>query len=119
VYRHARRLVDREKLIVLEEQRKFARRRARGRRPLGHAQRRHAHLVAPGQPGRGLRAALVDAHFARADDAIHVRLGHPLEQLQQIVVEPLPVRSFIDHQTACGRRIAPYNELRHVFVVSV
>ena len=58
----------------------------------GRAHRRHAHLVAQRQPRVGRGAALVDAHLARADDAVDVGLGHALQHAEQEVVQPLARR---------------------------
>ena len=90
VHRHAGRLVDREQVLVLEDDRELARRRRRRRRlAVGHAHRRHAHLVAQREPRVGAGAALVDAHLAGADHPVDMGLRHALEQLDQEVVEPL------------------------------
>ena len=84
----------------------------------------------------GTGTAFVDAHLARADDAVHMRLGHALEVAQEEVVQPLPVGAFVDLQPLnrrnrpgipwLGRRsagtghgnFAPYNPALHVRAVS-
>jgi hypothetical protein len=49
-------------------------------------------------------AALVDAHLARADHPVDVRLGHALEQPHEEVVEPLAGRGVVDPQVQHLRR---------------
>jgi hypothetical protein len=79
--------------VRLPAARELARRGGRLGAGLGQAHRRHAHHVACGHPGIGLRAALVDPHFAAADDAVDVGLGHALEQADQVVVQRWPADS--------------------------
>ena len=91
--------VDGNEVLVLQQQREFARRcRALGLvgHFFGHAHGRQAHLVARIDPGVGAGTAFVDAHLATADDAIDVGLGHTLELAQQKVVQPLARRFGID-----------------------
>jgi len=95
------------------------------------AHRRDANLVAEREARVDGRPALVDANFARADDAVQVRAGHTLQDLGEEVVEPLAVRARVDadvsheqragvaaigRHPACGGRgsaFAPYNALLH------
>ena len=44
-----------------------------------------------------LRPALVQPHFAAADDSVNMGFGHALELAHQEIVEPLPGRVFIHH----------------------
>jgi hypothetical protein len=120
---HAGGLVDGDQVLVLVHHREFARRRGRFGRPVGHAHRRHTHHVADLQTSVGGGAALVDAHFARADDAVDMRLGHALEQPDEEVVQPLALRALVDREaqhargvgSRCGRlRFGPYNRRVHV-----
>ena len=136
---HAGGLVDRQQVIVFEHDRELARRRDRVRAALSRilrgAHRRDAHVVADREPGVGARAAFVDANLAAADDAVHMRLRHALQQLDEEVVEPLAFGRFINRDMKHGRRragprrnglgrgrrrrIGPYNALHHVVAVSV
>ena len=133
MHRHAGGLVDGDQVIVLEHHRKLASRHCRLGAAIGHPHRRHPHLVTQREPRVGCGAALVDAHLAGADDAIDMRLGHALEQLDQEVVEALPFRALVDlhprhrgRRSRCcgacglcrGRAFAPYNALHHVCDVS-
>ena len=126
--------------------RELARRRHRCGRPVGHAHRWDAQFVTQRQARVGACPTLVDAHLAGADHAVHMGLGNALEQLDQIVVQTLPVPTLVDLHTlhggwhgfgdgrsasgardhhnplAPGRpddRFGPYNALHHVIAVSV
>mmetsp|Transcript_45465 Transcript_45465/g.107315 ORF Transcript_45465/g.107315 Transcript_45465/m.107315 type:complete len:369 (+) Transcript_45465:1988-3094(+) len=103
MHRDAGRLVDDQKMLVLEHDRKLARRCGRGSGLLGHAHRRNAHLIAEFQPRVGLGPALVDPHFASPNDAIDMGLGHALELTQQEVVQALPGRALVDDDMANRR----------------
>ena len=97
-------------MVVLVEQGEFARRGVRGGillGPRGHPHGRQAHQVAGLDARVGLRAALVDAHLAGADDAVDVRLRHALEMAEEKVVEPLAGRFFIHRKKPDfgGRRL--------------
>ena len=59
-----------------------------------------AQHVAGLDPRLGLRAALVDPHFAGADDPVDMRLRHALEMPEEKVVEPLTGRFFIHRYKA-------------------
>jgi hypothetical protein len=74
------------------------------RRCFGHAHGGHTNLVTLNQPGVGPRAATVDTHLARADDAVHVRLRHALQLAQQEVVQPLAGAALVDRDVAHVRR---------------
>ena len=65
-------------------------------RALGGSHRRQTHDVTGLDTRVGLRPALVDAHFAAANDAVNVGFGHALELPDQKVVEPLTGVVFID-----------------------
>ena len=88
VNRHAGRLVDHQQVLVLEHDRELTRRRRRlvAARP---PHRRQTQLVADRQPRVGRRPAAVHAHLAAADDPVDVGLGHALERLDEVVVQPL------------------------------
>ncbi len=127
MHRDSGRLVDRDQPIILEHDRELAR-RCRGRlAPVGDPHRRNAHLVAQRQPGVGAGAALVDPHLTGPDDAVDVRLGYALEQLDEEVVQALAFRRLVDpHAVHCrrGRGIGgpgfgPYNALHHVTAISI
>ena len=51
-----------------------------------------------------MRPALVHAHFAAADDAVHMGFGHALELANQEVVEPLAGVVLIDGDQRCLRK---------------
>ena len=138
VHRHAGRFVQRDQVLVFEHHRELARRCNRLGAAVGNAHRRHAHLVADGEPRIGGCATFVDAHFAGADHAIDMRLGHAFEPLDEEVVEPLALAAFIDRDAGHGERrcrtrhedlrrrglcaaarFGPYNPLHHVCDVSV
>jgi hypothetical protein len=55
VHRHAGRLVEGDQVLVLVHDGELARRRRGFLRTVGHAHRRHAHLVADGQAACRLR----------------------------------------------------------------
>ena len=56
---------------------------------LRRAHWRQTHHIASLQPGVSLRPALVDAHLAAADDAVHMGFGYTLELADQKIVQPL------------------------------
>ena len=108
MHRHAGRLVDGKHMIIFKKNGEFTRRRQAAdagagavagnlnRHGLGflisalrRAHRRQPYYVARFQPSVGLCPALVDAHFAAADDAVHMGFGHALELADQKVVQPL------------------------------
>jgi hypothetical protein len=110
VHGHAGGLVDGQHVIVLVQDGEFARRCARARALFGargHPHRRQAHHVAGADARVGLRAALVDAHLARADDAVDVGLRDALEVAEEKVVQTLAGRFFIHRKKAdfSGRRL--------------
>ena len=122
MHRHAGRLVDGQHMLVLKKNGEFTRRRQTtnaGRSAMtgnlhGHrlgfligalrsSHRRQTHHIASLQPGVGLRPALVDAHLAAADDAVHMGFGHALELADQKIVQPLAAVVLCDsHQTGLG-----------------
>ena len=138
MHRHAGRLVDGQEMLIFEDHVELTWRDGRTCAAIGGTGRgahwRHPHLVAQGQAGVGMGTAFVDAHFTRADDAIHMGLGHTLEQLDQKIVEPLALRAFVDadivhsrshHRLAWGwlcrggwAWFGPYNATAHVAAVS-
>ena len=81
--------------------------------PLGQPYRRHPHHVTGLDPRIDAGAAFVNPHFAAADDAVNMGLGHTLELAQQEVVQALAGRLGVDfdpfHLGCGGRRFAPYN----------
>jgi hypothetical protein len=95
----AGRLVDHQQALVLIDDRQVHLEFGAGHHLLfaaGDAQRRNAQQVAALQAIRDVRPAAIDPHLAAADDAVDVALGHPLAQLQQQVVEALPVLVLAD-----------------------
>jgi hypothetical protein len=104
MHRHPRGFGDREQVIVFEQDRELPRRRrgiaARG----GHAHRRHPDFVAFADPRVGGGAALVQAHFAGADDPVDMRLRHALQHPQQVVVQALAAGFGIHRQPLHRRR---------------
>ncbi|MCY1545330.1 hypothetical protein D9M68_812670 [compost metagenome] len=111
VHRHTGGLVDGQECLVLENHRKLpggCRIELLFFRPLGQAYRRNAQHVTGLHPIVRPDPALVPAHFTRADDAVDVGLGHPLELAEQEVVEALPGRLFVHrevpHGGGCGVR---------------
>ncbi len=120
VNRHPGGLVDRQQVFVLVQDREFARRRGeRALGALGSAHRRHPYLVAQCQARVGRGAALVEAHLARADHAVDMRLGHALEHAKQEVVQPLAFAALVDHEALHpGGAFGAYNRLDHVAELS-
>ena len=77
MHRLARGLVDDEQGIVLEHHRQRPSRR--GRRVtlrLGDPQRGDTHLITFGEAISLLHPAAIDSHFATAQDAVDMALGH-------------------------------------------
>ena len=115
MHSHARRLIDGEHVLIVQQQGKFAgRRRMQGF--IGHffryTQRRQAHHVARLHARVGTGTAFVHTHFTTADDAVHVGLGHAFELAQQKIVQPLARAVRIDaHLARCrgGGGFALYN----------
>ncbi len=64
--------------------------------------RRDADLVAFLQPAVGLHATAVDADLAAADQLVDQAARGTLEQVQQEIVQPLPVAVFRDAHGAGG-----------------
>ena len=130
MHRHARGLVDGQDRLVLKQDGKFAGGRARDQarvirratalslQPCGRGLRGahwgNAHRVARRQAGVRLGTGLVHPHLARADEAVDMGLGHPLEVPKQEVVQALPFPGLVDHHLAHGR--LAYNRARHVCV---
>ena len=92
----AGRLVDADDRFVLVDDGELAPGRFRSLAAIGDSHRRDPNLVAEGEPGVGGRPALVDPHFTRTDDAVHVRARHALQDLGEEVVETLAVRAAVD-----------------------
>ena len=90
-------------------------------RTLRHPHRRQAQHVTHLQARFSTGAAFVDPHFAAANDAVNVRLGHPLEVANQVVVQALLAAVFLHRDPLHGsawpwrirqivrRGIGPYN----------
>ena len=131
-------LVDGEQVFVLEDDRELAWRRRRHFAAVGGTHGRDAHFIAQIQTRVGAGAALVDANFARADDAVEMRLRHALQDLGEEVVQSLASRCAVDADVSHGghrrtgrgsgaaRRLgaaaaafAPYNSLLHSAAVSI
>ena len=125
--------VQRQKSLVLVQNRKSPGRRTTRRLlghghglvlgALGHAHRRQAQHVAGLHAGVGAGTALVDAHFAAANDPVNMGFRHAFEMAHQKIVQPL-VGLFCVHseplrrggQGRCrrvggGRGQGPYNVL--------
>ncbi len=107
----AGRLVEREVVLVLEDDRRaqpvqHVVGRPHRRAVVGPAHRRHADLVALGQAPVGLGAAAVHAHLARADDPVDGRARHPGQDPEQEVVEALAVLVAGDRNLADGLALA-------------
>ena len=93
----ARGLVDREDVLVLEQDRQLERGRRRlARLALGHADRGDADAVAEGELARGVDPARVHAHLAAAQDAVDVALGNALEVGEQEIVDALAGAALVD-----------------------
>ena len=90
----ARRLVERDEPVVLEQDRRLERRNNRRARcrcgRTGRASRRYAQHVPGRQAGIRSDAALVDAHLAASHDPIDVAFRHALQRPKQEIVHPLP-----------------------------
>ena len=73
-------------------------------RPFRRAHRRQSNHVTGLDAGIGVRPALVDTHFAAANDAVDVRFGYALELPDQKVVQALASVVFINgDQRGLGR----------------
>ena len=112
VHRYAGGFVQRDQVVVFQQDGEFAR---RGRvvglfgHFVGNPHGRQAHHIACGHTGVGLGAALVDPHLAAADDAVHVGFRHPFKVTHQEVVQPLAGGVFVNCNSAGGDRIGLYN----------
>src|SRR5262252_1687043 len=83
-------LVDDEKMLVFEQDRRNRRHRQRRRRSSGcNSQRRNPHPVTEREALVGSGAGTVDPDLAAANDAIDVALRNPFGELQEKVVEAL------------------------------
>ena len=83
VHRHAGRFVYGHHLLVFHQNREFT--PGRDRRidiHSGDPHRRQADHIAGLHPGVGIDPALVDAHFAGADDAVDMGFGYAFEMAQ-------------------------------------
>jgi hypothetical protein len=104
----AGRLVQRDEVVVLVEDRELLARprgpgRTRGRRRrLPGPDRRQPDAVALGQPGIRACALAVHANLAGPDDPVEVALGHALERLGEEIVEALARGRLVDDDLADG-----------------
>lgn len=100
VHRDARRLVDDEYRVVLEQHvemrgrhdRRVGAREVRG----GHAHRRHAHDVAVGEPVLRIDPTLIDADFPASQDPVNMAFRHAFADAQQEVVDTLTCSAVVD-----------------------
>jgi hypothetical protein len=67
----------------------------------GHADRRNAHQVALDQAVQLVDAALVDAHFAGAQDAVNMAFRDAFADAQQVVIDALSGFFFGDCDKLC------------------
>ena len=94
VHGDARRFVDDQQCVVLEEhrQRRPPRRDRRCSRPgRGRPDRWHAHAVPEHQALGRIGTTAVDPDLPAAEDPVHVTLGDTLQDALEEVVDPLPL----------------------------
>ena len=116
----ARRLVQRQHVVVLVEhqaahERAVAARRAPRAAPSWRrvGQRRHAHLRAGGQPRLGLGARAVDADLAAAGQLLDLDVAQVRPAPPEPAVEPHAVLGVVDGQGAhLGHRLTRRRQLR-------
>ena len=106
---HAGRLVQGDQVVIFKQDGKLARRRRTlglFLHPVGNAHRRHAHHIPSFHSGIGVAAPLVDAHFAAADDAVDMGLGHAFQVAHQKVIQALAGTIFVHrnqpYSGSCG-----------------
>ncbi len=104
VDRHAGGLVHHQHRIVFKHDGEFGRGHGPGLAGVGQAQGRNADHIALLHPVIDLDASLVDAHFAAPDGLVDMRLGHPLAQPHEEVVQALAgvLGAHFDHADGGG-----------------